>query len=82
MSMEPIKDVQMTKEPITDDTHLVDGVRYLQYVPTNMDLVPTGVGIIGQGGPHTISGGGISQSIIQGRGGGIMLWDMLPPLIV
>ena len=69
-SKEPIKDIQTIKDPITDDTHLVDGVRYLQYVPTNMDLVPTGVGIIGQGGPHTISGGGISQSIIQRGGGG------------
>ena len=33
-----------------------------------MDPVLTGVGIIGKGGPLTISGGSISQSIIQGRG--------------
>ena len=31
-----------------------------------MDPVLTGVGIIGQGGPWTISGGSISQSIVQG----------------
>ena len=31
-----------------------------------MDPVLTGVGIIGQGGPQTISGGSISQSIVQG----------------
>ena len=31
-----------------------------------MDPVVTGVGIIGKGGPQTISGGRISQSIIQG----------------
>ena len=64
--MEPIKDTQTIKEPITDDTHIVDRVRYLQYGPTNMDPVVTGVKIIGQGGPRTISGGGISQSIIHG----------------
>ena len=31
-----------------------------------MDPVPTGIGIIGQGGTRTISGGSISQSIVQG----------------
>ena len=54
-SMEPIKDNQTIKEPITDDTHIVDRVSYLQDGPTNMDPVVTGVGIIGQGGPRTIS---------------------------
>ena len=34
-----------------------------------MDPVITGVGVIVQGGPRTISGGSISQSIIQGGGG-------------
>ena len=68
MSKEPIKDTQTIKEPIKDDTHIVNRVRYLQYVPTNTDPVLTGVGIIGQGGHQTISGGSISQSIIQGGG--------------
>ena len=62
---EPIKDTQTNKEPITDDTHIVDRVRYLQDGPTNKDPVVTGVGIIGQGGPQTISGGSIHQRIIQ-----------------
>ena len=65
-SMETIKDTQTIKEPITDDTHIVDRVCYLQYGPTNVDPVVTGVGIIGQGGTRTISGGSISQSIIHG----------------
>ena len=65
---EPIKDTQTIKEPIKDDTHIVKRVRYLQDGPTNMDPVLTGVGIIGQGGPRTISGGSISQSIVQGEG--------------
>ena len=65
--MEPIKYTQTIKEPITDDTHIVDRVRYLQDGPTNMDPVVTGVGIIVQGGPRTVSGGSISQSIIQGE---------------
>ena len=51
-SMEPIKYTQTIKEPITDDTHNVDRVRYLQYGPSNMDAVVTGVGIIGEGGPR------------------------------
>ena len=54
-SKEPIKDTQTIKEPITDDTHIVDRCRYLQDVPTNMDPVLTGVGIIGQRGSLTIS---------------------------
>ena len=64
--MEPIKDTQTIKEPIKDDTHIFNRFRYLQDGPTNMDPGLTGVGIIGQGGPRTISGGSISQSIIQG----------------
>ena len=65
---EPIKYTQTIKEPIKDDTHIVNIVRYLQDGPTNMDPFLTGVGIIGQGGPRTISGGSISQSIYQGGG--------------
>ena len=65
-SKEPIKDTQMIKDPITDDTHIVDRCRYLQDGPTNMDPVLTRVGIIGQRGPRTISGGSISQIIIRG----------------
>ena len=66
MSKDPIKDFQTTKEPIKDDNHIVNRVCYLQDGPTNMDPVLTGVGIIGHGGPQTISGGSISQSIVQG----------------
>ena len=66
--METIKDTQMIKEPIIDDTHIVDRCRYLQDGTTNMDPVLTGVGIIGQRGPRNISGGSISQSTIQGGG--------------
>ena len=65
-SKEPIKDTQTIKEPIKDDTHIFNRVHYLQYGPTNMDPVLTGVRIIGQGGPQTIIRGRISQSIIQG----------------
>ena len=65
-SKEPIKDTQTIKEPIIDDTHIVSICHYLQDGSTNMDPVLTGVGIIGQRGPRTISGGSISQSIIQG----------------
>ena len=64
--MKPIKYTQTIKEPITDDTHIVNIVPYLQDVPTNVDPVVTGVGIIGQGGPQTIIGGSIFQRIIQG----------------
>ena len=71
MRKEPIKDTQTIKEPITDDTHIVNICRYLQDGPTNMDPVLTGVEIIGQRGPQTISRGSISQSIIQGGGGGV-----------
>ena len=67
-SMDPIKYTQTIKEPITDDTHIVNRVYYLQDGPTNMDPVVTGFGIVGQGGPRTISGRSISQSIIQGGG--------------
>ena len=65
-SKDPIKDTQTIKEPIKDDTHIFNRVRYLQDGPTNMDPVLTGVGIIGKGGPRTISRGSISQSIVQG----------------
>ena len=50
------KHVETIKEPIKDDTHIVNRVRYLKDGPTNMDPVLNGVGIIGQGGPRTISG--------------------------
>ena len=66
--MDLIKDTHTIKEPITYDTHIVNRVRYLQDVPTNMDPVVTGVGIIGQGGPRIISKGSVSQSIVQGGG--------------
>ena len=77
MSKEPIKDTQTIKEPIKDTqtikepikgTHIVNRVRYLQDGPTNMDPVLTGVVIIGQGLPRTISMGSISQNIVQGGG--------------
>ena len=64
-SKEPIKYTQTSKEPITD-THIVDRVCYLQDGITNVDPVNTGVGIIGQGGPRAVSGGGITQRIIRG----------------
>ena len=57
MIKDPIKYTQTIKEPIKDDTHTVNRVCYLQDGPTNMDPVLTGVGIIGQGGPRTISWG-------------------------
>ena len=60
------KHVETIKEPIKDDTHIVNRVRYLQDGPTNMDPVLTGFGIIGKRGPRTISRGSIYQSIIQG----------------
>ena len=41
-----------------------------------MDLVLTGVGIIGQGGLWTISRGSISQSIVQ-EGGGIICSNVI-----
>ena len=68
-SKEPIKNTQKIKEPIKDDTHIFNRVRYLQDGLTNMNPVLTGVIIIGQGGPQTISRGSISQSIVQGGGG-------------
>ena len=34
--------------------------------PTNMEPVLTGIGIIGQGGSRTISGGSHTQSVVQG----------------
>ena len=53
---EPIKDTKTIKDPIKIP-HLVNRVRYLMDGPTNMEPVLTGVGITGQGGPRTISGG-------------------------
>ena len=61
----PIKDTQTIKEPITDDIHIFERVRYLQDGPTNMDLVITGVGIIGQRGTRNISGGISSIAIFN-----------------
>ena len=55
-SKEPIKDTQMIKEKIINDTHIVNRVCYLSNGPTNMDPVLTGVVIIGQVGPRTIIG--------------------------
>ena len=55
-SKEPIKDTQKIKEPITDDTRIVDRCHYLQDGPTNMYPVLTRVRIIGKRGPWTISG--------------------------
>ena len=65
---EPIKDTQTIKDPIKDDTDIFNRVFKLQDGPTNMDPVLTGVGIIGQGGPQTISRGSISQRIVQEGG--------------
>ena len=67
-SMYPLKDTHTIKDPIIDDTHIVDKVRYLQDGPTNMDPVVTGVRIIVQGGSRTIIRGSISQNIILGGG--------------
>ena len=64
-SKEPIKDTQTSKESITD-THIVNRVCNLLDETTNVDLVVTGVRIIGQGGPRAISGGSITQTIIHG----------------
>ena len=64
---DPIEDTQTIKEPIKG-THIVNIVRYLQDGPTNMYPALTGVGIIVQRGPRTISRGSISQSIVQGGG--------------
>ena len=46
-SKDPIKDTQTIKEPIIDDTHIVNRCCYLQDGPTNMDPVLTRVRIIG-----------------------------------
>ena len=69
-SKDPIKDTQTSKDPITD-TQSVDRVRNLLDGTTNVDPVVTGVGIIGQGEPKAISGGGITQGIIK-KGGSII----------
>ena len=53
------------KEPIKG-FHLGKRVRHSIDGPTNMDPVITGIGIIGQGGSRTISGGSHTQSIVQG----------------
>ena len=62
-SKEQIKDTQTIKEPIIDDTHIVDRFCYLQDGPTNLDPVLTGVVII-------------SQSIIQ-RGESIICSNVI-----
>ena len=62
---EPIQDTQTIKEPIKGP-HLVNRVRHSMDGSTNMDPVLTGVGIIGQRGSWTISGGSHTQSIVQG----------------
>ena len=64
---EPIKGNQTIKEPIKGPQlvirvcHSIDG-------PPNMEPILIGVGIIGQGGSRTISGGSHTQSILQGGG--------------
>ena len=65
---EPIKDNQTIKEPIKGP-HLGKRVRHSIDGPTDMDPVVTGIGIIGQGGSQTISGGSHTQSIFKGVGG-------------
>ena len=65
-SKEPIKYTRTIKEPIKGP-HVVNIVRYLMDGPTNMDPVLTGVGIIGQGGPRTISGGSIPKALFKGE---------------
>ena len=62
---EPIKDTQTIKEPIKGP-HLGKIIRHSMDVPTNMDPVLTGFGIIGQVGSRTISGGSHTQRIFQG----------------
>ena len=64
-SNEPIKDTPTLKEPIKG-SQLGKRVRHSEDVPTNMDPIVTGFGIIGQGGYRDISGGSHTQSIIQG----------------
>ena len=64
---EPIKDTQTIKEPIKGP-HLGKRVRHSMDGPTDMDPVVIGIGIIGKGGPQTISGGSHTQSIVQGGG--------------
>ena len=51
--------------------HIGKRVRHSIDGPTDMDPVITGIGIIGQGGSWTISGGSGTQSIVQGEGGHI-----------
>ena len=56
------KMVEASKEPIKDiHFHNTSGET------TSDDSVVTGVGIIGRGGPRTISGGSINQGMIHGR---------------
>ena len=62
---EPIKDNQTIKEPIKGP-QLVTRVRHSMDGPTNIEPVLTGIGIIGQGGSRTISGGSHTHSIVQG----------------
>ena len=66
-SKEPIKDTQTIKDPIIDDTHIVNSVNYLQDGPTNMDPVLTGVGIIGKGGPQTYAGEASPKAFFRAR---------------
>ena len=72
---EPMKDTQTIKEPIKG-SHLGKRVRHSIDVPTDMDPVVTGFGIIGQGGSRNISGGSHTQSIFQG-GGNIICSDVI-----
>ena len=53
------------KEPIKGSP-LGKIIRHSEDGHTNMDPIVTGFGIIGQGGPRSISGGSHTQSIIQG----------------
>ena len=62
---DPIKDTQTIKEPIKG-SHLGKIVCHSIDVPTDMDPVVTGFGIIGKGGYRAVSGGSHTQIIVQG----------------
>ena len=62
---EPITDTQTLKEPIRG-YHLGKRVCHSEDGHTDMGLIITRFGIIGQGGSRDISGGRHTQSIVQG----------------
>ena len=59
------------RKELIKGSHLVKRVRHSIDGPTDMEPVVTCIGIIGQGGSWTISGGSGTQSIVQGEGGHI-----------